>query len=265
MIVSLLPVPVMQTRMSAPPNSLAVAATSAAHPTAVATSPATETTRVSAAATSERAAASHSALHTAMTMFAPDLASTLAVANPMPTLPPVTTATLSRWPRPMISPPHYWPISFFNRLLVMAPATISTKPPTTVPAQCLPKLDERRGSHSQDRGTTNSGPVNQTGTAKFLNFQKQFLIGLSRCALPRTSMHRSPLSKAFNSVEITNGAFPCDSESHLSTTKRQKPITAFIYLLPNDLRLLIIFTIDQVLASLAFLSALLKFPINLSF
>src|SRR5271170_4568709 len=106
MIVSLLPVPALLTRMSAPPNSFSATRTSSAAPSGVATSQAMATTRTAdAPAISARAASSRSALRAAMTTWAPSAARPLATASPMPTLPPVITATLSSSPRSIAATP----------------------------------------------------------------------------------------------------------------------------------------------------------------
>ena len=105
---------------------------------------------MSAAATLARAVSSRSALRAARKMFAPSLASALAVARPMPTLPPVMTATLSRGPKSMISPPDYLTIGVFDRPIVKVTAIITTTPKTMVSGPELPGPDDRRGSLPQD-------------------------------------------------------------------------------------------------------------------
>src|SRR5690348_6957000 len=102
MIVSLLPVPALLIRMSAPPMSRSTAAIRLSAPSAVARSQAIPIARTPcAAAILEAASRTASAWRAASTTPTPSAASPSATASPMPALPPVTTAILPFSPRSM--------------------------------------------------------------------------------------------------------------------------------------------------------------------
>src|SRR5271157_3324117 len=103
MTVSLLPVPALLMRMSAPPNSRLTSAIRSSVPCRIATSQATPSARTPKALAMRPASArTRSTPRAAMTSLTPSAASPSAIASPMPTLPPVMTATLPLSPRSMV-------------------------------------------------------------------------------------------------------------------------------------------------------------------
>src|SRR5271165_5841528 len=86
-------VPALFTRMSSRPNSATVSATSFTHAAFLVTSPATNAQRAPSSRNEASAGPALSSLRPAITIDAPHDAIPCAIANPMPPLPPVTSAT----------------------------------------------------------------------------------------------------------------------------------------------------------------------------